>query len=171
MERLLKDRYLFLFSVGCFFLSLIFGLGLVLSADVNEAISNNNNYYTKREGISGATFFFIQNFKVVLMLLSGIFCFGLSTFLVLVINGFWLGGVIASQYLNGTSVWELCISILPHGIFEIPALLLAGYIGFVGFKFYFQKKNWKRNLSTVGIIVVLLLIAYFIEGFVTPKYI
>ncbi|MCG3057001.1 hypothetical protein KZ287_33070, partial [Escherichia coli] len=79
-----KDRYLFLFSVGCFFLSLIFGLGLVLSADVNEAISNNNNYYTKREGISGATFFFIQNFKVVLMLLSGIFCFGLSTFLVLV---------------------------------------------------------------------------------------
>lgn len=171
MEKLLKDRYLLLLSVSCFFLSLALGLGLVLTADVNTAIDNSSNYYSKREGFSGAAFFFIQNFKVALMLISGIFCFGLSTFLILAINGFWLGGVIASQYLNGTSIEDLCLSILPHGIFEIPALLLSGYIGFIGLKFYFQKKNWKRSIVTIGFIILLLMLAGAIEGFITPKYI
>lgn len=171
MKILLKDKFLLIYSSLFFLVSSVLGIYFVLSIGTGNEISTSDftNIYKKREGWSGATFFFIQNIKVSLLLISGILIFGSSTILVLIINGFWLGSVLGSQYLGGLGIKELFFSIAPHGVFEIPALILAGYIGLTGSKFYFQKNNWKKLSVVSCIIVILLMIAALIEGFLTPN--
>jgi stage II sporulation protein M len=171
MNILLKDKSLLLFSIILFAGGMILGITLILSVNTETAVlgMNSENYYDKREGFEGSLFFFIQNLKVVLLLVSGILLFGIPTVPILFLNGLWLGGVLAGNYLSGMGVTELFLTVVPHGLFEIPALILAGYLGLYGLKFYTEKKSWKRLSYIVGSIVLLLFLASFIEGFITPK--
>lgn len=117
------------------------------------------------------------------------------------INGLMVGYVVKMAQLEGASVGEMVVfGLLPHGVVEIPAVILAGGIGaFLGFRllvwifgrgqllshlFGNQGKSvgdfWnedtlpilKRRFAGVVALVfalfVLLLIAAFIEGFITP---
>ncbi|WP_191559528.1 stage II sporulation protein M [Metabacillus idriensis] len=173
MYIFLKDKSLIMISILIFTLSMVLGISLVLSVGNDGSIPgmDESNAYIKREGLSGAWFFFTQNLKVALMLISGILVFGITTIPILLINGFWLGSVLGSQYISGKSILDLFLAIVPHGIFEIPALLLAGYLGLVGLKFYFYETNWKRLFSVLALLIIMLMVAALIEGFLTPKYI
>lgn len=172
MKKFLKDKYLLLYSISFFTISMLFGLLLILSVGTENSMpTDGENIYIKREGWEGAWFFLSNNLKVSLLLISGILIFGITTIPILCINGFWLGSVIASQYLSGLSIMDIFLAILPHGIFEIPALLLAGYLGLVGFKFYSQEKNWRKLFNVSLGIIILLTVASLIEGFLTPNYI
>jgi len=98
--------------------------------------------------------------------------FGIFPLVVLVVNGYILGFV-ANQVAaaeGGLVLWRL----LPHGIFEIPAIMIAVGIGLkLGlFLFISKEKTWKEfkkwivdALRTFILIVVpLLVIAGIIEG-------
>jgi stage II sporulation protein M len=112
--------------------------------------------------------------------LVGIFLgtfFAIVPFILIVSNGYVLGFVIKKLFdevgfVNGLfNLWKL----LPHGIFEIPAVMislgLGTKLGFVFFNCLYKKsfKDFWKNLWKVidvilMIIIPLLLIAAIIEG-------
>lgn len=118
--------------------------------------------------------FILENNVVIAFLafLSGII-FGLPTFFILVSNSFIIGLIIAVAGQE-MSILMIASSIVPHGIFEIPAILLALSLGFfIGdsfFGFLFKKKKLKKDFIfsfKVFFILVapLLFIAALVESF------
>ena len=89
----------------------------------------------------------------------------------LIVNGFSLGYIIASRYISNCSIQQIALSILPHGVFEIIGLLLAGAIGLIGVKFYLNKNKTKKLIECAKLFFIgisLILIAAIVEGCITP---
>ncbi|MBC8336357.1 MAG: stage II sporulation protein M [Anaerolineales bacterium] len=128
-------------------------------------------------------FIFLHNIQAVLMMLFfGLFSFGVLGELAFSVNIGVLGGLMAVLNALGLPVWTLFTAgILPHGIFEIPAIIFAGagilYFGAImvtpdptktmGEVFIHAVADWFK--IGVGVIFPLLLIAALIETFITPK--
>lgn len=74
--------------------------------------------------------FALNNGTVVLQLLAGAVMFGLTTFIGLVFNGLILGSIIATAFERTSDYAFVTLLVGPHGIFEIPALLMASAVGF-----------------------------------------
>tara|TARA_Y100000034_G_C6716675_1_gene316852 strand:- start:368 stop:697 length:330 start_codon:yes stop_codon:yes gene_type:complete len=99
----------------------------------------------------------------------GIFL-GIFSFLILIVNGYVLGFVASkSVAVEGILVlWRL----LPHGIFEIPAVMISAGLGLKLGAYLFVKhkkgdfKQWLLNSLRVFLFIVvpLLIIAAIIEG-------
>lgn len=120
-------------------------------------------------------FIFLNNsIKSFFVLFLGFF-FGIIPIYFVVANGELIGLVLGVSY--EASGWDkLAIGLLPHGIFEIPALILTSSYGmWLGIKFYERlrfKKPFAPALNFVfwkylRIILPMLLIAALIETFVT----
>ncbi len=122
---------------------------------------------------------FANNTQTSVILLIGGASFGLITTLILSFNGFVIGIVI--EYVRQEQgLYVILAGILPHGIFEIPALLLAGMFGLL-----IGEELWRELHGTGDTILVaqqmgkqflayvlpLLGIAAIIEGFITPEII
>lgn len=111
-----------------------------------------------------------------LIAISGIL-FTIPTIILLFLNGLILGFTIVLS-LPIHSVTTIIAALLPHGILEIPALILAGAIGLKPFFLYayhikFQAKiKWKKELlesaAMLSIVIILLLAASLIEAYITP---
>lgn len=123
-------------------------------------------------------FIFIKNVLVLLtsFVLSPIFCLMPVTSLIL--NG-WLIGLVSTTVIQEKSLGLLLASLLPHGIFELPALLIgeAAALSFgtaiilALFKRGRQKSllsNLKQNLRYLALAIALLLPAAIIETYITP---
>lgn len=123
-----------------------------------------------------ALIFFNNSLKALAAIFSGL-AFGIGPLVFLVINGTLIGIVIkgASQQYGAMVTM---ISLLPHGILEIPSIILASALGFRLGSGVFQKilgkdsqvkSDMKRSLIIfVVIILPVLLIAALLEVFVTP---
>lgn len=103
---------------------------------------------------------------------------GLIPVLTLVVNG-WLLGVMAVEMVGEISLVYFLAGILPHGIIEIPALLIgeAAAISFGTSIFYslFRKNepgylaaSFKKNFRYLLLAVALIVPAALIETFITP---
>ncbi|PGK51249.1 hypothetical protein CN918_26015 [Priestia megaterium] len=127
---------------------------------------------------------FINNFKVVLFVMIGavltVYFFPTIT---VISNGAVLGLVLAALKIVNPkdSTWtNLFTGIVPHGIFEIPAIILGGAIGarlgLAGYRTLFKKEQelpYKTVLLQSSrfflcILLPLLVIAAFVEMFITP---
>lgn len=86
-----------------------------------------------------------------------------------------------SQFTGHKPSHMLLLGILPHGIFELPALIYAATVGVYASietaKYFFLKRKLdfsERQLLTmcigsyIRVVIPLLLIAAIIEGYVTP---
>ena len=102
-------------------------------------------------------------------LLLGII-FGLFPLFLAVLNGYVLGFVM--NFSVGAGGFSILLRLLPHGIFEIPALIISLGLGLRLGSFVFAKKNKKQvlkyNLENslrvfLFVIIPLLLIAGIIE--------
>lgn len=129
-----------------------------------------------------ATFIFTHNVRAVgLILLAGLVSFSVLGMLVYIVNLSTVGILLGIFQLLGYSPLTLTVSgLLPHGIFEIPALILASAamlrIGVVivtpqmgrslGEVVLELLADWTKIV--VGVVVPLLLIAAVIETYVTP---
>ncbi len=104
---------------------------------------------------------------------------GLFPLLSLFMNGAMLGIV---AFLFSSSISSMLIffaGILPHGIFELPAFFFAVatglWLGAAAFRWLFYDEKWIKDKFIQGInffflaIVPLLILAAFIESFITPK--
>ncbi|AQR77043.1 stage II sporulation protein M [Paenibacillus larvae] len=103
----------------------------------------------------------------------------ISTMYVLFMNGFVLG---ASLYGIGTSstFFSAFIRIIPHGIFEIPAMILGGVIGLYSIQVFvrflkggklLEIKDFKLVLKLLSLVVILLICAGIVEAYITPYFI
>ena len=125
---------------------------------------------------------FMHNSRVVLgILMAGLVSFSVLGILVYLINIGLLGGVFGLFQLLGLSPWPLFLAgVAPHGVFEIPALMLASAavlrIGVVMVTPQTGKSigevviellaDWMKVF--IGVIIPLLAIAAAIEAYVTP---
>ncbi|MEW9670203.1 stage II sporulation protein M [Ammoniphilus sp. 3BR4] len=123
------------------------------------------------------------------MLGLGVF-FGIYPLLALVANGVLLGFLLKVFALNGANpLLILVLGIMPHGVIEIFAVILAAALGIKYGTFIFRLLGNLGNASrrtgilddfkdslqdlpfTVGAVIVLLFIAALIESTVTPALI
>jgi uncharacterized membrane protein SpoIIM required for sporulation len=128
---------------------------------------------------------FLQNLRVlILAALLGIFTLGVTDVLIFMLPwlvvGF-LGGQLATAGVNPLVFFASAI--LPHAIFELPALLLAGAAAWrwhavilarpagrkVSESWLIYAADYGRVL--VGLVIPLLLVAAFVEAYITPQII
>ena len=91
----------------------------------------------------------------------------------LYVNGYIIGSIFKYVPLH-----YALLGILPHGIIELPAFITAAALGvnigltliakFLLRKEYSLKREYKASLKTFKIIAMALLIAAFIETYITP---
>ncbi len=97
--------------------------------------------------------------------------FGIVPFFAAIINGILFGATIS--FVNKANESIVLLGLLPHGIFELPAIFIAWGLGIWRGVWYFQKGPSNYSFKELGnmslriyfnIILPLLLIAAIIEG-------
>lgn len=75
-----------------------------------------------------------RNLAVYAWLLCGLVSLGISTVVVTLFNGIYLGQTLGLAAAHGAEARTLAWLILPHGILEVSAFLLAAAVGVLGFR-------------------------------------
>jgi uncharacterized membrane protein SpoIIM required for sporulation/ABC-type transport system involved in multi-copper enzyme maturation permease subunit len=130
-----------------------------------------------------ASFIFLNNLRATFLLfLAGLFSFSVLGMLLYLLNVGLVGGVLGVLKLVGFSPTVLfAAGLLPHGIFEIPALILATAVVLrmgavlvtpqigksMGQVMIEQLADWLKIF--LGLVVPLLAIAAVIEAYITPS--
>jgi len=125
-----------------------------------------------------ALFIFLKNTSALLIsfVLSPVLC--LVPILALIING-WMIAFVSTLVIEEESLGFLLAGLLPHGVFELPALILgqaaALSFGTMAVLALFKKErrnllipSLKRNLKYFMVALALLLPAAIIETYITP---
>jgi uncharacterized membrane protein SpoIIM required for sporulation/ABC-type transport system involved in multi-copper enzyme maturation permease subunit len=130
-----------------------------------------------------ATFIFLNNVRATfLVFVAGLFTFSVLGMLVYLLNVGLIGGVLGIFKVIGYSPLALfAAGLLPHGMFEIPALMLASAVvlrmGAVLVTPQYGKSMGQIVLEQIadwlkvflGLVVPLLALAAVIEAYVTPS--
>ncbi|CAG0965763.1 MAG: integral membrane protein [Candidatus Methanoperedens nitroreducens] len=186
MERELKYirsswKYI-LIVAGVFIFSLIIGLllslkNLGLSENYLEVLKNSFGWIKTLSPIEIVLLIFLNN--AVKSLFSIVLGAGLGIIPIIFIGG---NGIIIGLIVNEVSKEQGIIfvlaALLPHGIIEIPMVLISAGLGFrLGYSMYVSMKGEKRDMRYelteslhvfIKIIMPLLFVAAVIETFVTP---
>ncbi|MBI5353750.1 MAG: stage II sporulation protein M [Chloroflexi bacterium] len=137
---------------------------------------------TNLEAKLNAPFLFMNNTRAVaIIFLAGLFSFSVLGVLLYMVNIALMGGLFGVLQLLGISPWPLFLAgVVPHGVFEIPALMIGSaamlYMGVVivtpqtgksmGEVILESLADWTKVF--LGIVVPLLAIAAVIEAYLTP---
>ncbi|TVP47177.1 MAG: hypothetical protein EA350_05770 [Gemmatimonadales bacterium] len=119
-----------------------------------------------------------NNVQVTFLAFVGGMLLGAGTVLILVLNGVMLGGVAAAFFLEGQSL-HLWGFVLPHGVLELSAICIAGGAGlWLGSALLLPGRRTRGDalvergieaVSMLGGVVVMLVVAGIIEGFISPS--
>lgn len=121
--------------------------------DLSHDLIVNNVYFLE---------IFKKNFLVCAIAILGIVTFRISNVIVLIANGLFLGIIIGANFATtGELVYFLRI-LIPHAIFELPAIILSCTVGMEGFSFLKRYTN-KEKIINLTLITGLLIIAAFVE--------
>ncbi|MBI2851383.1 MAG: stage II sporulation protein M [Chloroflexi bacterium] len=169
--------------------TLIFGLGMVwgwlaspgtegLLAEEASSLKNLSDFLMDLPRSSLFVFIFLKNVSAIAIgfILSPLLL--LVPVLALFLNGGLLG-LVSAQVVQEKSLGFLLAGILPHGIFELPALMIgeaaALSFGMAAIQALFDKEkrqllraNYRKNIRYLGLAIILLLPAALIETYVTP---
>jgi stage II sporulation protein M len=119
--------------------------------------------------------FLINYISTLLTLLLGLL-FGLGPVICLIINGYTIGNFISFASSN-VSIYKIGLAIIPHGIFEVPAVLIASsyglWWGVKNYRKFRYKDSFQDDFSLpikryINIVTPLLLIGAFVETYITP---
>jgi len=113
--------------------AVLFILGVVIGSEMPYIDNGYQKFIFQFENKcpNNALFFcfLINNLRLVGLLISGSVLFGAPSCLNLMANGIFIGSTIKSAIL-ADKLLEFTLLTLPHGIFEIPAIIIAGAAGF-----------------------------------------
>jgi stage II sporulation protein M len=167
-----------IFAIG----ALAGGLAIVFYPETAEQLQDLLKQFARMfHGMSKlrlATAIFLNNsLKTLLVIVSGPLL-GLAPIIFLVVNGAILGAVIPAA-VESKGLWAALMTIVPHGIFELPAIFVGTSIGMALGVHPLRRLVGKADttlLSALGhglrvfvrVILPLLLLAAAIEVFVTP---
>jgi len=164
-------KYIY-FIIGLFIVSTIFGL--VFRGELTFINKLLENLINRTEGLNGfeMVIFILQNnmLSALSSFFLGIF-FGIFPIIGTVTNGVVLGYVLGRSYeVAGLWIWW---RLLPHGIFELPAIFISlgmgvklGFTVLSGknFKKEFKRRFYNSMNIFLLIVIPLLIIAAIIEG-------
>jgi stage II sporulation protein M len=168
------------FSLAIYFITFIIGAlsFYFLNPDLSnlEAFCPNCDFQVKLTTLA----IMRNNGIMIAILISGFFSLGFTTFTNLVLNGFTFGTAIASIVQASSPLTTILLIIMPHAIFELPAIWIAGAAGFkIPYelvRYFTEKKDYILNrqeiidfLVLTGCAVVLIIIAAIIEANVTKR--
>jgi len=128
------------------------------------------------KGRLAAAIFLNNTIKTLLAILLGTL-FGLLPAFFLVVNGAALGAVL-SMSTRSRGLWVSLLSVVPHGVIELPAVFLGTAIGIMMGMMIMRKLTAKSDAKIGGelghamkffvtLIVPLLFVAALVEAFVT----
>lgn len=134
------------------------------------------------QGSINAPFLFLNNTRAVtLIFFAGLFSFSVLGVLLYMVNVGLIGGVFALLQLLGLQPWPIFLAgVVPHGVFEIPALMIGSaamlYMGVaivtpqtgksIGEVILELLADWTKIF--IGLVVPLLAVAALIEAYITP---
>ena len=168
----------------------LFGFGLALGlATPAGTISPLSEEVAALEEFAGLLASLPQSSIVLLILAKNVMAillsfalspvFNLVPVIALIMNG-WLIGLVSTLVLREQSLGYLLSGLVPHGIFELPALIMgeaaALSFGTAVFLALFKGRrenllpNLKRNLKYLAIALGLFIPAAIIETYVTPLF-
>jgi stage II sporulation protein M len=150
-------------------------------AKLMERVQQSPDIMRLRESIS-APFLFMNNTRALLsILVAGLVSFSVLGIVLYLVNIGLIGGLFGAFELLGIPPWPLFLAgVLPHGIFEIPALMIGSaavlYIGValvtpqtgksMGEVILEILADWAKVF--IGVVMPLLAVAAVIEAYVTP---
>jgi stage II sporulation protein M len=122
---------------------------------------------------------FVNNLEACILLFLGGATFGILTLFIMSLNGIVIGAIMEIIH-HDHSVTFIAAAILPHGIFEIPAFILAGALGIM--LAHSLVAEWYGRADAVGdanrfarifvmYVLPLVAIAATVEAFITPAII
>ncbi|WP_456419593.1 stage II sporulation protein M [Methanocaldococcus infernus] len=142
-------------------------------------LGNEIFYNFKSQILSEVNLKALNSFNLYLLILSN----NLKVCLLSYISGFFnifillINSFILSYVLVKFGIKKFVIFVLPHGVIEIPAFILAissGIIFYIGVIEYLRKKSLERVIDSLRILslsIILFIIAGFIESFITFRII
>ncbi len=154
-----------------------------LTAGLFNTISQmfqENGVYTESGGISFFALLFNNIRASALMASLGIIPFLFLPAIILGYNAVIIGIACAFSMAMGTGVSFLVLALLPHGIFEIPALILSAALGIYLCKELVKKLVGRSRLASFSgvflsmlrfylcVILPLLVVAALVETYITP---
>ncbi|MCL2048108.1 MAG: stage II sporulation protein M [Defluviitaleaceae bacterium] len=130
------------------------------------------------DGAVMSAFFITNNVSVALRAFAWGFLAGIGTLYILFYNGLIIGALFAFLRVKGADMLVIYSLILPHGILELAAIFIAGGAGLMlGRGILFPAQYTRRHAlvlqskkaaALIPCIVIMLVIAAFIEGYFTP---
>ncbi|MED4993399.1 stage II sporulation protein M [Bacillus safensis] len=155
--------------------SILYIAGIVLGVIFNNILPSLSPETVDEVTVLG---YFKHNFAANLFLIFSMFTFGILTSILLLLNGF-LVGLSSLQSINdhGNNLLYILTALIPHGIFEIPAMILSGSLGFKLLDFvylkirgiYSPKKHFFSDILFFTMMICLLtLLAALTEALLTP---
>lgn len=172
--RYIKQSKKFIFAIAILFFFFSF-IGFVFQPSdlVNLILEYIQEILTKTESMSSSEmilFIFFNNLRIAFMGIIYGFAFGLFPVLSIIVNGY-VVGYVSSSAVSSSGVSSL-LSLLPHGIFELPAIFISFGLGlkFGTFLLYKEKmKKFKEFFTNslrvfVFVVIPLLAVAAIIEG-------
>ncbi len=170
----IKESKKFIWIVfGLFLLSVFIGVIFQPESISNSIIKYIQEIISKTEGMSSwdmIKFIFVNNIQTAFMGLIFGFALGIFPIVVTVANGYVVGYVSSSVVASSGAIHLL--ELIPHGIFELPAIFISFGMGLKFGTFVFSKEKLKsfnkffiESLRVfVFVIIPLLIIAAIIEG-------
>ncbi|MDF0589690.1 stage II sporulation protein M [Candidatus Methanocrinis natronophilus] len=179
-----STRHYILLSITLFLAAT--ALGVVISirnpelaaATVGEVPRTTAGLWSLSPGKTMLAIFINNLFASAMALLLGV-GFGIVPFIVVMVNGFMVG-IVAHQLILAGGIGFVIVAILPHGIIELPTILVCIGVGFRLGHLMIKalmgmvadlEGELRSALHLLRWVVLLLLIAAAIETFITPDLI
>ncbi len=119
---------------------------------------------------------FTNNLQACILLFLGGASFGILTIFIMSLNGIVIGAIMEIVHQEHSAAF-VAAAIVPHGIFEIPAFILAGALGIVVAQSLIEE--WYGDADAAGdaqrygrlflrFVIPLLATAAVVEAFITP---
>ena len=184
LEYFYSSRKYFIAAVAVFTFSFAAGILISIknpdaSEKLLEMLKDTYGGITALDPFERMLEIFKNNVSTCFMALLGGLVVGIIPFVIVVINGVVLG-ILVELFLRKQGAFFVIAAILPHGIIELPMVLISVGIGFrLGHAAYLAMIHQKTMRELIyelkqgvffyiKIVVPLLLLAALIESYVTP---
>ena len=149
----------------------IFTLSIVIGYLLQIKLFSNYSEYNHATIMKGNWwFYFSSNIIICTFMFLGVFTLSITTIPLAVYNGIIIGNSLGVAVTHSLKLSKILLALLPHGIFEIPAIIISISVGLQGVNFYkiSSKKEYLRYLGKMyGAVFILLFLASFMESYVS----
>jgi len=166
-----EEHVVVAFAIFCIFVIVGFALPIWFNNEIFDLVKNLSEQFAGLNLFETIAKIFFNNLQASFFAIVFGIGFAIFPLITTIINGYVIGFV--SRYaVNQQGIFVLW-RLLPHGIFEIPAIILSIGVGFkLGLELFkpFRKRKFKYNFIEAMrffafVVFPLLLIAAIIEGF------